>query len=56
MSHAALPVLTIKAELPFINDIYTDIGDQQNISENLSTFSAHLVNIKQILDEATENL
>ena len=54
MSHAALPVLTIKAELPFINDIYTDIGDQQNISENLSTFSAHLVNIKQILDEATE--
>lgn len=54
MSHAALPVLTIKAELPFINDIYTDIGDQQNISENLSTFSAHLANIKQILDEATE--
>ncbi|HQD62583.1 MAG TPA: Smr/MutS family protein [Defluviitoga sp.] len=55
MSHAALPVLSITAEIPYINNIYTDIGDQQNIAENLSTFSAHLVNIKKILDEANEN-
>lgn len=47
MSHAALPVLSITAEIPYINNIYTDIGDQQNIAENLSTFSAHLVNIKK---------
>ena len=55
MAHACLPVLALKADLPFIDEIYTDIGDQQNISENLSTFSAHLVNIKHIVENVTSN-
>ncbi|MDY6896267.1 MAG: hypothetical protein SVO01_12765, partial [Thermotogota bacterium] len=54
MAHSALPVLALKAEIPFIQEIYTDIGDQQDISQNLSTFSAHLLNLKNILENVNE--
>ena len=34
--------------------IYTDIGDEQSIAENTSTFSAHLRRMRQIVSEADE--
>ncbi len=35
--------------------IFADIGDQQSIDDDLSTYSSHLANMKQVLDEADES-
>ncbi len=46
----ALPVK--EAELGVFSNIYLDIGDNQSLSDNLSTFSAHMKNIAEIIDLA----
>ncbi len=39
------------SNLKFIDNILVDIGDQQSIEDDLSTFSSHLSNIRDILKE-----
>jgi DNA mismatch repair protein MutS2 len=34
-----------ESELPLCREIFVDMGDEQNLQQNLSTFSAHLKNI-----------
>lgn len=36
------------------NDIFADIGDEQSLEQNLSTFSGHIENVKAILDQISE--
>jgi DNA mismatch repair protein MutS2 len=37
------------------DNIFIDIGDDQSLDNDLSTYSSHLVNIRKILENATDN-
>ena len=40
------------SEFPLFNHIFIDIGDQQSIENDLSTYSSHLINMKKLLQYA----
>ncbi|WP_263382754.1 endonuclease MutS2 [Granulicella arctica] len=48
MAQAGVPVPAEEAKLPLFSAIYADIGDAQSIERNLSSFSAHVVNVDRI--------
>jgi DNA mismatch repair protein MutS2 len=51
---SGIPVAAERAELPLFDSVLADIGDQQSISADLSTFSAHILNLKSMLERATD--
>lgn len=48
-----VPVSEI-SELPVFRSIYIDIGDEQSIDNDLSTYSSHLLNMKHMLAGASD--
>ena len=49
-----IPAAT-KSSIYVFDNIFADIGDDQSITESLSTFSAHMKNIVDIVNNSTEN-
>jgi DNA mismatch repair protein MutS2 len=53
MAQSGLPVPAAEAEFPIFEQALADIGDYQSIQENLSTFSAHVSNIREMALDVT---
>jgi DNA mismatch repair protein MutS2 len=53
MAQSGIPVPADEATLPIFDQILADIGDQQSIADHLSTFSAHVLALKSMLESAT---
>ena len=43
------------SEFRIFDDIFIDIGDEQSLENDLSTYSSHLTNMKELLQKATDN-
>ena len=53
MVQSGLPIPVAEgSQAGIFQDIFAVIGDEQNIEENLSTFSSHLLHVNQILEKA----
>ena len=55
MAQCGLHVTCRKADICMNSSYLCDIGDGQNLSENLSTFSAHITNVLEVLREANKD-
>ncbi|MBR3685805.1 MAG: endonuclease MutS2 [Clostridia bacterium] len=55
MASSGMYVPCREAELALFDDVFCDIGDEQSIEQNLSTFSSHIANIVKIIDNISPN-
>jgi DNA mismatch repair protein MutS2 len=55
MMQAGIPAAVgAESRVPLVDDVFADVGDEQSIEASLSTFSAHLRNLGEILEAATD--
>ncbi len=52
-AQSGIPVAAQMARLPIVDCVLVDIGDEQSIAADLSTFSAHMLNVRAMLEAAT---
>jgi DNA mismatch repair protein MutS2 len=55
MAQSGIPVPADEATVPLFDQILADIGDQQSIANHLSTFSAHVLAVRSMIESATPN-
>ncbi len=53
MAQSGLPVPCAEAEFPIFEQVLADIGDYQSIEQSLSTFSAHVSHIREMILDVT---
>lgn len=54
-AQAGIPVAAQRAVLSIFDRVLVDIGDDQSIAADLSTFSSHMLNLKSMLEQASPN-
>lgn len=54
MTYCGLPILCESAQIPFFDEVFLDITDDQSIEQSLSTFSAHVSKLALITSKATK--
>ncbi len=54
MHQSGLFVAAERAELPWVEQLLVEIGDEQSIEANLSTFAAHLEMLRVVLEQADQ--
>ncbi|MBC8370568.1 MAG: hypothetical protein H8E25_11250 [Planctomycetes bacterium] len=56
LANCGLPIcVAAGSRVPVVSEVFADLGDAQSLESSLSTFSGHLVRIKQILDNVDDN-
>ncbi len=55
LAHSGFPVSAHRAMLPLYSQFFFDIGDEQSIEQNLSTFSAHAKKLGRITNLANKD-
>ncbi|MGA1862231.1 Smr/MutS family protein [Deferribacter thermophilus] len=55
LAMCGLPLFGQHAEIKLFKNILADIGDNQSLIMDLSTFSSHMINIKEIIEKSDNN-
>jgi DNA mismatch repair protein MutS2 len=52
MAHSGVPAPAARAVFPWFDDVLADIGDNQSLEQSLSSFSAHVERLKEMIELA----
>ncbi|MBR2990241.1 MAG: Smr/MutS family protein [Solobacterium sp.] len=55
LTYCGYPVSADEARIPYFDHVFADIGDDQSVAASLSSFSAHVRKLTEVIANATEN-